>query len=178
MEEKMYKPSMMPDLDWVQRDWKANAMIYCITEGIEHLPGDPILFAKEHYLESLAKLFDGAEVKQIMEIPENMAVMITQLNPDDELVCCDSRDTKWPYGLALVKTKRGTVICPIDLVDGKVDVDAQLVSRHKCGKCGREMKILLNPGQDGFEAKYRCESCGRTVKLYSDDTELENKTNE
>ena len=66
---------------------------------------------------------------------------------------------------------------PIDLVEGNLKIEAQLVNRHKCSKCGREMKILLKPGQEGFEAKYRCESCGRTVKLNPDGSE-EDKTNE
>ena len=127
--------------------------------------------------ENVEKHFEGAEIQQVMPIPENMAVMLVEVNADDEPVCCDSRDTNWPTGLAVVKLKDGVGCYPIDLVEGDLKIEAQLVNRHKCGKCGREMKILLKPGQEGFEAKYRCECCDRTVKLNPDGSE-EDETHE
>lgn len=132
---------------------------------------------EDDYCESVQKHFEGAEIQQVMPIPENMAVMLVEVNAADEPVCSDSRDTNWPTGLAVVKLKDGVGCYPIDLVEGDLKIEAQLVNRHKCGKCGREMKILLKPGQEGFEAKYRCECCDWTVKLNPDGSE-EDETNE
>ena len=131
-----------------------------------------LLHTKEYY-ESINRHYEGAEIQQIIPIPHDMAVMVVTFTQDDEAVFRDSRDTKWPTGLALVKTKRGQEICPIDLVEAKLEVEAQLVSRHKCSKCGKEMKILLETDQEGYEAEYYCEHCNRRINLESDGVESE-----
>ena len=131
-----------------------------------------LLHTKEYY-ESINRHYEGAEIQQIIPIPHDMAVMVVTFTQDDEAVFRDSRDTKWPTGLALVKTKKGQEICPIDLVEAKLEVEAQLVSRHKCSKCGKEMKILLETDQEGYEAEYYCEYCNRRINLESDGVESE-----
>lgn len=131
-----------------------------------------LLHTNEYY-ESINRHYEGAEIQQIMPIPHDMAVMVVTFTQDDEAVFRDSRDTKWPTGLALIKTKKGQEICPIDLVSAKLEVEAQLVSRHKCGKCGKEMKILLETDQEGYEAEYYCEHCNRRINLESDGVESE-----
>ena len=134
--------------------------------------GAHLIHPKEYY-ESINRHYEGAEIQQIMPIPPDMAVMVVTFTQDDEAVFRDSRDTKWPTGLALVKTKKGQEICPIDLVAAKLEIEAQLVSRHNCSKCGKEMKILLGTDQEGYEAEYYCEHCNRHINLESDGVESE-----
>ena len=131
-----------------------------------------LLHTKEYY-ESIKRHYEGAEIQQIMPVPPDMAVMVVKFTQNDEAVFRDSRDTNWPMGLALVKTKTGQEICPIDLVEAKLELEAQLVSRHKCSKCGEEMKILLETDQEGYEAEYYCERCNRRINLESDGVENE-----
>lgn len=123
--------------------------------------------------ESVEKYFHDAVIEQVMPIPQDMAVMLVETGKDGAPVCCDSRDTNWPTGLAVVQTNEGVDIVPIDLVSGELQLDAQLVNRHKCGKCGKEMKIHLKPGQDEFQAKYQCKECNRLIELNPDGTEEE-----
>ena len=125
------------------------------------------------FYDSIEYEFEGAEIQQVMPIPPDMAVMVIKFTRDDELVFRDSRDTNWPMGLAMVKTRIGMEICPIDLVEARLDIEAQLVSRHKCSKCGKEMKILLETDREGYEAEYYCEHCNRRINLESDGTENE-----
>ena len=127
----------------------------------------------QEYFDSVDREFEGAEIQQIMPVPPDMAVMVVKFTQNDEAVFRDSRDTNWPMGLALVKTKTGQEICPIDLVEAKLELEAQLVSRHKCSKCGEEMKILLETDQEGYEAEYYCERCNRRINLESDGVENE-----
>lgn len=173
MKARIFKPNTVSDLCKIERNWENEARNYSYLKKKEIPAGCEEIFAKEEYLKTLDEYYDGAQIKQVMPIPENMAVILVEWNSDEEAVCCDSRDTNWPYGLAFTMTKTGADICPIDLVDGKLNVEAQLVTRHKCGKCGREMKILLKPGQEGVDAKYHCEDCGRTIWLDNDGTEFE-----
>ena len=159
-------------------DFKADYRAYALAnpnydEGIAKM--DEIMKRNDGrgYYASLRECYGRAELQQIMPIPDNMAVMIAVDPEEDRWVCCDSRDLNRPYALAVVNIQFGAEVVPIDLVESTIDIDAQLVNRHKCIKCGREMKIRLEPGQGGYRAKYECKECNRLIELDPDGTEEE-----
>lgn len=137
-------------------------------------------FLGEDTQKAMDAYLQGASIAQIMPVPENMTLMLLELDEDDNLVYCDSRDTPWPHGLALVNTFHGQEIFAIDLTELAINADAQLRYRHYCKECGAEMKMLMKPLQDVYEATLKCPNCGRHIRLDNDGTELavEENTNE
>lgn len=122
---------------------------------------------------NLERYYRNGELLDVMPIPEDMAVMVSTSDENGEHILVDSRDVNWPTGLAVIKLRNEVDITPIDLVEGALEVDAQLVARHKCCKCGQEMKIRLGIEEDCSFAKYECEKCGRLIELEPDGTEVD-----